>query len=140
MFVMVYIFHCSVFWFLWFSWIDVFSLFSNLILFVPFLYPWSNCYHGLEHLLLYLYLCISFWTPVSDLRPPWDFINHCSSYDSCLQIYVLVFHSLLYIFWHLIICLLSTWVMVYDSILAKFIHEYEFDWAGGYHIKIKTID
>ena len=30
--------------------------------------------------------------------------------------------------------------MVYDSILAKFIHEYEFGWAGGYHIKIKTID
>ena len=139
-FVMVYVFCCSVFWFLWFIWIHVFSLFSNLILFVTFLYLWSNCYHGLEHSLLYLYLFMSFWTPVSDLSPPWDFINHCSSYDSCFQIYVLVFYLLLYIFWHIIIFLSSTWVMVYDSILAKFIHAYEFDWTGRYHIKIKTID
>lgn len=119
---------------------DVFSLFFNLILFVPFVYPWSNCYHGLEHLLLPLYLFMYFWTPVSDLCPPWEFINHCSSYDSCLQIYVLVFHLLLCIFRHFFIFPLSTWVMVYDSTLIKFIRAYEFDWASRYHIEIKTIN
>ena len=50
------IFHWFVFWFRCFSWTGVYSLFSNSILFIPFLYPRSNWYHGLEHLPPPLYL------------------------------------------------------------------------------------
>lgn len=54
---MVYIFHCFIFWLLLRNWIDVYSLSSNSSLLVHFLYPWSNCYHGMGIcLILFTYL------------------------------------------------------------------------------------
>ena len=60
---MANIFHWFVFWFRCFSWIGVYSLFSNSILFIPSLYPRSNWYHGLEHLppSLYLFFKYVYW-------------------------------------------------------------------------------
>lgn len=91
------------------------------------------------HLVLFTYL-YSFSSPLSNLSPNETSLIIIAMGLFPISIYVLVLPLFLCVFRHFTIFLLSTWIMYYDSILAKLMNSYEFDRVCKHHIEIKIIN